>query len=110
MRFAICALAGLDEIATLPGCDEINPELIDEILGETAKFAAEVLAPLNRSGDRQGAQLRDGSVHAPEGFCDAYRRFVEGGWNGLAASPRFGGQGLPQLVAVPVQEIWVSAN
>src|SRR5258708_2073686 len=110
MQFAISALAGIDDIAALPGCDIVSAELIDEILGEAAKFAAEVLAPLNRSGDRQGAQLVDCRVRAPDGFCEASRRFVEGGWNGLAASPRYGGQGLPQMVAVPVQEIWVSAN
>jgi alkylation response protein AidB-like acyl-CoA dehydrogenase len=80
------------------------------VLGEAAKFAQEVLDPLNRDGDKQGAQLADGKVTAPKGFKDAYRKFIEAGWNGLGAQPEYGGQGLPHLVSVPVQEIWKSAN
>ena len=80
------------------------------MLGEAAKFAQEVLDPLNRQGDRQGAQLADGKVTAPKGFKEAYRKFIEAGWNGLGAQPEYGGQGLPHLIATPVQEIWKSAN
>jgi alkylation response protein AidB-like acyl-CoA dehydrogenase len=110
MSFAIRELAGLSEISALPGHSEVNPELVDAVLGEAAKFAQEVLDPLNRDGDKQGAQLADGKVTAPKGFKDAYRKFIEAGWNGLGAQPEYGGQGLPHLVSVPVQEIWKSAN
>ena len=110
MRFAITELAGLAEISALPGHAEINPEVVDAVLGEAAKFAQEVLDPLNRQGDQQGARLADGRVTAPPGFKEAYRRFIEAGWNGLGAEPQYGGQGLPHLVALPVQEIWKSAN
>ncbi|MGH8642695.1 MAG: acyl-CoA dehydrogenase family protein, partial [Burkholderiales bacterium] len=110
MSFAIRELAGLSEVSALPGHAEVNAELVDAVLGEAAKFAQEVLDPLNRDGDKQGAKLADGKVTAPKGFKEAYRKFIEAGWNGLGAQPEYGGQGLPHLVSVPVQEIWKSAN
>jgi len=110
LQFAIRELAGLAEVSALPGHGEVNAELVDAVLGEAAKFAQEVLDPLNREGDRQGAKLVDGKVTAPKGFKEAYRAFIEAGWNGLAGQPEYGGQGLPHLVALPVQEIWKSAN
>jgi alkylation response protein AidB-like acyl-CoA dehydrogenase len=110
MRFAIRELAGLSEVSALPGFGEVNAELIEAVLGEAAKFAQEVLDPLNRQGDKQGARLADGGVIAPAGFKEAYRKFIEAGWNGLGGEPQYGGQGLPQLIATPVQEIWKSAN
>ena len=110
MQFAITELAGLSEVSSLPGHGEVNPELVEAVLGEAAKFAQEVLDPLNRTGDKQGARLADGRVTAPAGFKEAYRRFIEAGWNGLGGEPQHGGQGLPHVVATPVQEIWKSAN
>lgn len=110
MQFAIKELAGLDEVAALPGCEEVNADLVDAVLGEAAKFAQEVLDPLNRSGDQQGAQLKDGKVAAPDGFAEAYQQFVAAGWNGLSGQTAFGGQGLPHIVAMAVQEMWNSAN
>jgi alkylation response protein AidB-like acyl-CoA dehydrogenase len=110
MQFAIRELAGLSEVTALPPYGEVNAELADQVLEEAAKFAREVLDPLNRDGDRQGAKLADGKVTAPPGFKEAYRKFVEAGWNGVGAQPEHGGQGLPHLVSVPLQEIWKSAN
>ena len=110
LQFAIRELAGLAEVSALPGHGEVNAELVDAVLGEAAKFAQEVLDPLNREGDKQGAKLADGKVTAPKGFKEAYRAFIEAGWNGLAGQTEYGGQGLPHLVASPVQEIWKSAN
>jgi len=110
MRFAIEELAGLSEVSALPGHAEINAELVDAVLGEAGKFAQEVLDPLNREGDKQGAQLADGKVTAPKGFKEAYRKFIEAGWNGVGGQPEYGGQGLPHLISTPVQEIWKSAN
>ncbi|MBI3042443.1 MAG: acyl-CoA dehydrogenase [Betaproteobacteria bacterium] len=110
MRFAIRELAGLSEISALPGCQEVNAELVDAVLSEAAKFAQEVLDPLNRDGDKAGATLADGKVTAPKGFKEAYRQFIEAGWNGLGGPAEFGGQGLPHIVSTPVQEIWKSAN
>jgi len=110
MQFAIKELAGLAEVSALPGFGEVNAELVDAVLGEAGKFAHEVLDPLNREGDKQGAQFADGKVTAPKGFKEAYRKFIEAGWNGLGGEPEYGGQGLPHLIATPVQEIWKSAN
>ena len=110
MQFAIKELAGLSEVSALPGCEEVNAELVDAVLGEAAKFAQEVLDPLNREGDKQGSKLADGRVTTPKGFMEAYRQFTEAGWNGLSGQPEYGGQGLPHVVAMPVQEMWNSAN
>jgi len=110
MRFAIRELAGLSEVSALPGFGEVNAELADAVLAEAGKFAQEVLDPLNRDGDKQGARLADGKVIPPKGFKEAYRKFIEAGWNGLGGQPEYGGQGLPHLIATPVQEIWKSGN
>ena len=110
MQFVLRELAGFDEIAKLPGNEELSPDLVEQILAENAKFAAGVLAPLNRPGDEEGSVWKDGEVTTPKGFKEAYRQFVEGGWNALQFPPEFGGQGLPKLVAAPVMEMWKSAN
>ncbi len=110
MRFVLQELAGLAEVAKLPGCEEATPETVDAILEEASKFATEVLDPLNYSGDREGSVLKEGAVRTPKGFKDAYRKYVEGGWGALPVASRWGGHGLPKLVATPVEEMWCSAN
>ncbi len=109
MLFAIRELAGLPEVAALPGCEEATPDVVGQVLEEAGRFARDVLDPLNRHGDREGAGLADGVVTAPRGFREAYQQFVAAGWNSLGGEPRFGGQGLPHIVAMPVEEIWSSA-
>jgi alkylation response protein AidB-like acyl-CoA dehydrogenase len=110
MRFVLKDLVGLDRIAALPGCDQVTPELVDAILDEAARFAADVLAPLNQTGDRVGCRLEDGRVTTPPGFADAYASFIAGGWTSLAADPVFGGQGLPSVIAAPVDEMVHASN
>jgi alkylation response protein AidB-like acyl-CoA dehydrogenase len=110
IRFALAAQGGLDTVLALPGCEALSGELIDAILEQAARFATEVLAPLNQPGDRQGSRLVDGVVVTPDGFRQAYADFAAGGWVGLTAAPEFGGQGLPHLLAAAVSEIWSSAN
>ena len=111
MSFVLNELAGLAQVASLPGFEEATADTVSAILEEAAKFATNVLDPLNGLGDREGATLlADGSVKTPAGFKDAYRQFIENGWNGLTKNPEYGGQGLPQLVATPVEEMWHSAN
>ena len=110
MSFVIEELIGLDTVATLPGLDWVTEDLVRQVLAEAGKFGAEVLAPLNRVGDTQGCELRNGVVTTPDGFADAYRQFTAGGWNGTIAAPDHGGQGLPWLVATAIGEIWESAN
>ena len=110
MRFALDAIAQLPEIAKLPGYEEATPDLVGAILEEAAKLAGDVIAPLNHSGDREGSVFENGVVRTPEGFPDAYRQFVDGGWNALPFDPDFGGQGLPWALATAVQEMWQAAN
>ena len=110
IRFAMQSLAGLDEVVALPGCEEASPDVVDAILEEAARFAGEVLSPLNRVGDKQGARWHDKAVTTPPGFREAYGQFVENGWNGLGCDPEFGGQGLPKLLSTAVSEMWKGAN
>jgi alkylation response protein AidB-like acyl-CoA dehydrogenase len=110
MRFVMTELAGLGELSSLPGFEDVSPELAEAVLDEAAKLATEVLAPLNRSGDEQGAQLLKDGVVAADGFAKAYRQFAEGGWSGLSGDPEFGGQGLPELLHAATVEMWNSSN
>lgn len=110
MRFVIKELVGLDQISAMPECAEVTADLIDAVLEEASRFASEALDPLNLSGDQEGARFAGGNVIAPQGFKQAYQQFIAGGWNGLSGQAEFGGQGLPHVVAMPVQEMWNSAN
>ena len=110
MRFVLNELAGLAEVAKLPGYEEASPDTVDAILEEAAKFASEVLDPLNRVGDQEGSRWKDGVVTTPKGFKEAYRKYVEGGWGALPFGPEWGGQGLPKLVATVVEEMLTSSN
>ena len=110
IRFLLNEVAGLPDIARLPGCEEATPDLVDAVLDEAGKFAAGVLAPLNAVGDRESCRLEDGKVITPQGWTEAYKAFAQGGWVGLGLTPEYGGQGLPKCVATPVWEMWFSAN
>jgi len=103
-------LAGLDQVVSLPGYQEAAPDVVDAILEEAAKFSGEVLSPLNRVGDTDGARWRDTVVTTSPGFKEAYRQFVDNGWNGLGCDPEFGGQGLPRLLSTAVSEMWKASN
>jgi len=109
MRFVLNELGLLDRVAELPGCEEVGADLVDAILDEAGKFAGEVLGPLSRVGDLQGATLENGVVRTADGFADAYRGFVDGGWGSVAGPVEFGGQGLPWLVNTVLFEMWVGA-
>ncbi len=110
MQFVLKELAGLEQVAQLPGCEEATPDLVDAVLDEAARFAEEVLSPLNWPGDQEGARWHDKTVTMPAGFKEAYRLFAESGWTALGSEPEWGGQGLPKVVAAAVGEMWKSAN
>lgn len=110
MTFVLNELCDLEGVLSLPGLQEASPDLVEAVLEEAAKVAGEVLAPLNRQGDTQGARHVDGNVITPDGWKEAYADFVDGGWNSISFSEEYGGQNLPYLVATPVQEMWHGSN
>ena len=111
IRFVLDHLAGMADVAALPGFEDASPDMVDSILGEAAKIAENILAPLNCIGDVQGAKLgADGIARTAEGWGTAWQALVEGGWNGLPFDPTRGGMGLPNLLNTAVQEMWHSAN
>jgi len=110
LRFALCELDGFEALRALPAFAEATPELVEQVLDEAGRLAAREIAPFNRSGDEEGAHFENGVVRAAEGFADAYRRFVEGGWAGLDLEPEHGGQGLPRALATATGEMWNAAN
>ncbi|ABC21240.1 acyl-CoA dehydrogenase [Rhodospirillum rubrum] len=101
---------GLAEVLTLPGAEDVCEDLVEAVLSEAGKLAADVLAPLNAPGDRQGSRLENGTVRTPDGFAEAYGHFVDGGWTGVPFDPEYGGQGLPWMVGTALNEIWQAAN
>jgi len=110
IRFAMRELAGLEQVVALPGYEEASPDVVDAILEEAAKFAGEVLSPLNRVGDTIGAKWKDKEVTTAPGFKEAYRQFIDNGWNGLGSEVEYGGQGLPKLLSTAVNEMWKASN
>ena len=110
MLFILDSIAGIDNVARLPGCEEVTTDLARAVMDEAGELAANVLAPLNAAGDQAGSAVLNGEVHVPDSFREAYQSFVEGGWGGISAPEAYGGQDLPQLISMPVQEMWQSAN
>ena len=110
MRFVIHELHNSAAHLADIGQDDVNEELIDTVLEEAGKFAAEVLLPLNASGDEEGCTYENGVVRTPRGFVDAYKKFCEGGWGALGSDPAYGGQGLPEVLGKMVEEMQCSAN
>lgn len=94
----------------IPGYKDLEPEFTAAVLDEAGKLATNVLAPLNSVGDREGCTLKNGVVHTPTGFKEAFEQLKAGGWLGLDCSPEFGGQGMPSILGTGVGEIFVSAN
>jgi len=110
IRFVMNELLGYEEhYKSLPDGDEAV-DVVDAILEEGAKFAENVLTPLNQIGDQQGCKLEDGKVRVPEGFTEAYQQYVEGGWPSMAQNPEYGGQGLPHSLGMVLNEMICSSN
>ena len=108
-QFLLKELVDFDSLIKLPGYEEVA-DIADAVLEEAGNFASSLLDPLNVVGDREGCKFIDGEVKTPKGFKEAYHKFADAGWVGLATEPEFGGQGLPQLLSTATLEIWNASN
>lgn len=111
MQFLLHDVLTIENYANLPGFSDASRDVVDQILETGAKFAEEVLFPLNKIGDEQGCvRNSDATVKTPDGFKEAYDQLVESEWLSLSADPQYGGQGLPNVVNVAINEMQSSAN
>jgi 3-(methylthio)propanoyl-CoA dehydrogenase len=110
MLFCMQELAGLEQVAKIPGFEDAGLDTAQAVLEESARLNEEVVAPLNVEGDRNPSTFQDGQVFTTPGFKEAFRQFVEGGWQGLQHPVEFGGQGLPKTIASACIEMLNSAN
>jgi len=108
--FCIKELAGIDQIAQIPGFEDAGFETAQAVLEESAKFNEGVVAPLNWSGDQDHGSWDNGVVRASKGFKEAYAALAEGGWQGLGQPTEYGGQGLPKLIGAACVEQTMAAN
>ena len=110
-RFVINEVLKLESYGNLPGFENASAEMVDTVVTEFGKFASEVLAPLNLSGDVEGCTRHpDGSVTTPAGFKAAFDQYRESGWGTLASPEEFGGQGLPHVLGFMSEEYIATAN
>ena len=110
LSFIFNHLLDQEQLAQLPGLEDLDVDLYESILDEAGKFASNVLDPINASGDREGLKIQDGVVTTPKGFKEAYAQYTQAGWNNISLEPEFGGQGLPYILSTAVNEIMMSAN
>jgi len=108
--FSLTETAEADRLVQTGAFPEFDLDTAEAVLTAAGRFAEEVLAPLNRSGDQEGARLEDGQVIPAKGFKAAYKAFAESGWHGLAADPAYGGQGLPRALEQAALESMHGAN
>jgi acyl-CoA dehydrogenase len=109
--FTLTQVAGLDQVAKLDGFQDVDADTARQVLGEAGRFFSEVMAPLNRIGDEQGSVLTpEGTVKTPDGFKEAYEKYVDAGWSAAHLSERWGGGGLPYIIGVVIEEMFKTAN
>ena len=109
IAFTLKHVAGLRPALEAGVFGDLGEDLVDAVLEEAGRFATEEVAPLYQIGDETGAVLKDAAVTMPPGWKDLYRRWIEGGWNGLSGPEEFGGQALPNMLGVAALEMWNSA-
>ncbi len=107
--FCLYELFDFEEHTRLPGFEDFQRDVIEAVLEQSNRFTSEVLSPLNRPADEEGARLEQGEVITPKGFKEAYGALVEGGWPALSADPRDGGQGMPLMINFLFEEMMNAA-
>ena len=110
LRFVLHHLIGETTLKACPAHVEYSLEIVDAVLEEAGKFAQNVLDPIYKSGDRDGARWTSEGVLGAPGYKAAYAQYVAGGWPSLRASPDFGGQGVPAVLGTAVEELWAGSN
>ena len=111
LNFVIKNLINLDDLSKIKDYNDFSNDLVDAILEEAGKIGSEVLDPCNLSGDHEGSKIQeDGNVITPKGYKEAYQSLRDGGWFGLEAKEKFGGQQIPVTLSAAVNEIWHSSN
>ena len=111
LNFVIKNLINLDDLSKIKDYNDFSDDLVDAILEEAGKIGSEVLDPCNLSGDHEGSKIQeDGNVITPKGYKEAYQSLRDGGWFGLEAKEKFGGQQIPVTLSAAVNEIWHSSN
>ncbi len=110
LRFVLESLLDAGQLACLPQYADFSLDTAEAVLTEAGRFGVEVLAPLNQSGDREGAIWSPEGVQVPTGFREAYGQYVQGGWPQLGVDAAHGGQGAPQVLVSAVEEIWCASN
>ena len=111
MKFLLHEVLGFEDVTKYDAFSDVDADLADAVLEQAAKFAEEVLTPLNIVGDHEGCtRHEDGSVTTPKGFKDAYKQMTENGWTALSMDPEYGGQGMPGMLQIAASEMWTSSN
>lgn len=109
-EFLLKEFCKVDKYKDMKGFEEVDEDLINALLAESGKFCEEVLFPLNQSGDKEGVKFDNGKVAVPSGFKEAYKAYTGAGWGGLTCDTKYGGQGLPDVINMPMIEMVCSAN
>lgn len=110
ISFTLDTIADVQSIVALPNFEHVEPEMIDGMLDEAARFFSEVFAPTNEVGDEKGAVLKDGEVLTPDEFKPVWNKLVDAGWTAVTGSLEHGGHGFPRTLGLTVSEMMTSAN
>ena len=108
--FLLQEVLGIEQYGNLPGFADASMDLVSQVVEAGGQFAQDVIAPINRTGDKEGCRLADGEVTTPAGWKEAYAQMVEAGWPALSSDPAYGGQGMPAVVSFAVSECTAAAS
>lgn len=109
-QFVLHEYLNVEQYKHVEGFADSGPELMTPVLEAAAQMCEEVLFPLNAVGDKQGLKYENGNVTTPDGFKEAYKTYIEGGWPSFTCDTKYGGQGLPDVLNMPLMEMVCSAN